>query len=152
MIPICGKAGSKTLCCQLLAHSRAHLLTDVLTRLLSYFLSVHSQQTAVDKLYTWLSRPLAACLCMQFSTAAVHAAEEQQEAASKEARRQAVFPSLASSSTSAKPPSQNPHAGLGPLPLPLHVVSGYVQAACTVMPVMQYLKPECNVHVGILNN
>ena len=63
---------------------------------------------------------------MQFSTAAVHAAEEQREAASKEARRQAVFPSLSSSSTPAKPSPQNPPTGLAPLPLTLHVVSRYV--------------------------
>ena len=42
-------------------------------------------------------------LCMQFSTAAVHAAEEQREVATKEAHRQALFPSLSSSSTPVKP-------------------------------------------------
>ena len=51
--------------------------------------------------------------CLQFSTAAVHAAEEQREAASKEAHRQALFPSLSSSSTPTKPsqpsvPGQSP--------------------------------------------
>ncbi|DBB05197.1 TPA: hypothetical protein ACH3X3_010439 [Trebouxia sp. C0006] len=39
----------------------------------------------------------------QFSTAAVHAAEEQREAASKEAKRQELFPSLSSSSTPTRP-------------------------------------------------
>lgn len=48
---------------------------------------------------------------MQFSTAAVHAAEEQREAASKEAHMQALFPTLSSSSTPAKPGPQNPAAG-----------------------------------------
>ena len=43
-------------------------------------------------------------LChVQFSTAAVHAAEEQREAASKEAKRQELFPSLSSSSTPTRP-------------------------------------------------
>lgn len=48
---------------------------------------------------------------MQFSTAAVHAAEEQQEAASNEAHRQALFPTLSSSSTPVKPGPQNLAAG-----------------------------------------
>ena len=48
---------------------------------------------------------------MQFSTAAVHAAEEQREAASKEAHRQALFPTLSSAFTPAKPGPQNPSAG-----------------------------------------
>ncbi|DBB01557.1 TPA: hypothetical protein ACH3X1_000206 [Trebouxia sp. C0004] len=39
----------------------------------------------------------------QFSTAAVHAAEEQRAAASKEAKHQEVFPSLSSSSTLTRP-------------------------------------------------
>ena len=47
---------------------------------------------------------LTRLLChAQFSTAAVHAAEEQQEAASKEAKRQELFPSLSSSSTPTRP-------------------------------------------------
>ena len=44
---------------------------------------------------------------MQFSTAAVHAAEEQREAASKEAHRQALFPALSSSSAPIKPAATN---------------------------------------------
>lgn len=48
---------------------------------------------------------------MQFSTAAVHAAEEQREAASQEAHRQALFPSLSSASTPTKPAPQNLAAG-----------------------------------------
>ncbi len=47
-------------------------------------------------LICWLCR-------VQFSTAAVHAAEEQREAASKEAKRQELFPSLSSSSTPTRP-------------------------------------------------
>ena len=46
------------------------------------------------------------CLCLQFSTAAVHAAEEERVAASKEAERQALFPSLSTPTptpTPAKP-------------------------------------------------
>ncbi|KAL0035668.1 hypothetical protein WJX79_007021 [Trebouxia sp. C0005] len=39
----------------------------------------------------------------QFSTAAVHAAEEQREAASKEAKRQELFPSLSCSSSATRP-------------------------------------------------
>jgi len=48
---------------------------------------------------------LLTCLlcCAQFSTAAVHAAEEQREAASKEAKRQELFPSLSSSSSATRP-------------------------------------------------
>ena len=45
---------------------------------------------------------------MQISTAAVYAAEEQREVASKEAHRQALFPSLSSCSTPAKPAHPNP--------------------------------------------
>ena len=51
-----------------------------------------------------LLQMLTHLLCRpQFSTAAVHAAEEQREAASKEAKRQELFPSLSSSSTPTNP-------------------------------------------------
>lgn len=47
---------------------------------------------------------LTRSLCqVQFSTAAVHAAEEQREAASKEAKRQELFPSLSCSSSATRP-------------------------------------------------
>lgn len=52
----------------------------------------------------------------QFSTAAVHAAEEQREAASKEAHRQALFPSLSSSSAPIKPAATNASGSATPRP------------------------------------
>ncbi|KAL3147231.1 hypothetical protein ABBQ32_002726 [Trebouxia sp. C0010 RCD-2024] len=73
-------------------------------------------QAAADMAEPVVAARQAVDFVKQFSTAAVHAAEEQQEAASNEAHRQALFPTLSSSSTPVKPGPQNLAAGSGPRP------------------------------------
>jgi len=74
------------------------------------YCNLPSRQPEISVLCPFALQKLTDCslltrlLChAQFSTAAVHAAEEQREAASKEAKRQELFPSLSSSSTPTRP-------------------------------------------------